>query len=296
MSAASLRVRDAGEEDIPALVEMIMAEAREAEGRALDPAVVTAAVTAALRDPTLARTWLLCDGDERLGAIAALREWSDWRNAAYWWIQFAYLVPAARGRGLFAVLLDRVVAEARAAGAPELRLYVHRDNQRAIRAYQRVGFETRPHLIMAQELAAAPAGAPPELDDAALWTAFHARTLSHAAWNHAAHLRIAWLHLERYGLDEAHLRMRAGILRLNATHGLVESPARGYHETLTRVWLVLVAEARALSRCDGSIGFLAAHPLGRDAPLRFYSRERLLSLEARSIFVGPDRESFPALD
>lgn len=70
MSAASLRVRDAGEEDIPALVEMILAEAREAEGRALDPAVVTAAVTTALRDTTLARTWLLCDRDERLGATS----------------------------------------------------------------------------------------------------------------------------------------------------------------------------------------------------------------------------------
>ena len=57
------RVRDATEEDIPALVEMIAAEAREAESRELDPAVVTAA----LRDPTLARTWLLVDGDERLG-------------------------------------------------------------------------------------------------------------------------------------------------------------------------------------------------------------------------------------
>jgi ribosomal protein S18 acetylase RimI-like enzyme len=286
------RVRDATEEDVPALVEMIAAEAREAEGRALDPAVVTAAVTAALRDPTLARTWLLCDGDERVGAIAALREWSDWRNAAYWWIQFVYLVPAARGRGLLAALVDRVVAEARSAGAPELRLYVHRENQRAIRAYQRVGFETRPHLIMAQELAAAP-GAAPELDDGALWTAFHARTLSHTAWNHAAHLRTAWLHLERYGLDESHLRMRAGILRLNASHGLVESPARGYHETLTRVWLVLVAEARAHARCDGSIAFLAAHPLGRDAPLRFYSRERLFSLEARATFIPPDRAPLP---
>jgi hypothetical protein len=107
---------------------------------------------------------------------------------------------------------------------------------------------------------------------------------------------MAWLHLERYALDEAHLRMRAGIVRLNAAHGLVESPARGYHETLTRVWLVLVAEARRLARAADSRAFVADHPLDRDAPLRFYSRERLFSLAARSMFVAPDRAPLPELD
>ena len=56
----------------------------------------------------------------------------------------------------------------------------------------------------------------PSLDDDALWRAFHDRTLPAAQWTHAAHLRIAWLHLARHELDEAHLRMRVGIIRLNA--------------------------------------------------------------------------------
>src|SRR5215475_3892049 len=82
------------------------------------------------------------------------------------------------------------------------------------------------------------------MPDDELWHAFHAATLPVAQWNHAAHLRVAWLHLARHELDEAHLRMRVGIIRLNAAHGLVETAERGYHETLTRVWLVLVAAAR----------------------------------------------------
>jgi L-amino acid N-acyltransferase YncA len=287
-------VRAATEADIPALVDMIAAEAREAEERAVDREVVTAAVTAAFRNPSLARYWVLSEAGALAGAMAAVREWSDWRNAAYWWIQFVYLVPAARGRGLLAHLVDRVKAEACAEGAPELRLYVHRDNARAIHAVHRLGFTPRPYQILAQRLEPAPPPATAELDDDTLWAAFHARTLSHARWNHAAHLRIAWMHLERYSLEEAHLRMRAGIIRLNATHGLVESPARGYHETLTRVWLVLVAEARRLERGTDSRSFLASHVLDRDAPLRFYSRERLFSLEARSICVPPDRAELPA--
>lgn len=131
------------------------------------------------------------------------------------------------------------------------------------------------------------------MTDDALWIAFHERTLPHAEWTHAAHLRIAWLHLARYSLDEAHLRMRAGIIRLNAAHGLVESPERGYHETLTRVWLALVAAARARDPGADSASFLASHALGRDAPLRHYTRERLFSLPARAMFVPPDVEPLP---
>src|ERR1043165_2847882 len=103
------------------------------------------------------------------------------------------------------------------------------------------------------------------VSDDELWQAFHERTLSHAQWTHAAHLRIAWLHLARYELDEAHLRMRVGIIRLNTVHGLVETPQRGYHETLTRVWLILVGAARATG--PDSTTVLTQPGLDRSAPL-----------------------------
>jgi hypothetical protein len=130
--------------------------------------------------------------------------------------------------------------------------------------------------------------------DDALWTAFHERTLSDGDWTHTTHLRVAWMHLARYHIDEAHLRMRVGIILLNAVHGLVETPQRGYHETLTRAWFALVAEERRRDPCADSAAFVAAHALGRDAPLRHYTRERLFSLEARSVFVPPDVSALPA--
>lgn len=138
------------------------------------------------------------------------------------------------------------------------------------------------------------AGTGPELDDDLLWRGFHEQTLDQARWTHSAHLRVAWLHLARYELDEAHLRMRIGIIRLNAAHGLVETPARGYHETLTRVWLVLVRALRRRTPCADSASFLATPGLERDAPLRFYTRERLFSTLARAIFVAPDLADLPA--
>ncbi len=132
---------------------------------------------------------------------------------------------------------------------------------------------------------------PTHLTDEALFAAFSASTLPDAAWHHESHVRVAYLHLERWELDEAHLRMRVGIIRLNATHGLVETAERGYHETMTRTWLALVARARdAAGAGAGSDAFLAAHPelLDKQLPLRFYRRETLMSLRARTIWVEPD--------
>jgi hypothetical protein len=136
-------------------------------------------------------------------------------------------------------------------------------------------------------------GTPGILSDDALWRAFHDATLPAAAWTHAAHLRIAWLHLARHELDEAHLRMRVGIIRLNAAHGLVETAQRGYHETLTWVWLVLVAAVRRRAPAADSTSVLGQPGLEREAPLAYYSRARLFSVAARARFVAPDLAELP---
>jgi hypothetical protein len=133
------------------------------------------------------------------------------------------------------------------------------------------------------------------LDDDALWSAFQQRTLPAAQWTHRSHVRVAALHLGRWNADEAHLRMRVGIIRLNASHGLEETPDRGYHETLTRTWLALVAHARADARYANTEALLGAHPelLDKQLALRFYSREHLMSLRARTIFIEPDLAPLP---
>ena len=101
--------------------------------------------------------------------------------------------------------------------------------------------------------------------------------------------------LEEWPIDEAHLRMRVGIIRLNAFHGLVETPQRGYHETITRVWLSLGAAPNNASRGDDSRAFLELHPgLTREAPLRHYLAVKSSSRSKRApFFVDPDLEPLP---
>lgn len=135
-------------------------------------------------------------------------------------------------------------------------------------------------------------------EDAELWRAFTSSTLAASAWTHEAHIRTAYLFLQRFPFDEAHLRLRAGIIRLNERHGLIESGTRGYFETLTRAWLVLVAQAQRRSLSATSHALLERHPelLDRNLPLRHYSKELLATVRARSIFVAADLTPLPAID
>lgn len=134
------------------------------------------------------------------------------------------------------------------------------------------------------------------MDDEALWDAFSASKLPAPEWTHRAHLRVAWMFLERHSFDEAHLLMRVGIVRLNAFHELVETPSRGYHETLTRAWLSLVAASRGTASARSSEAFLDAcgESLTTSAVFRHYSREHVMGVRARAIYVEPDLLPLPA--
>jgi ribosomal protein S18 acetylase RimI-like enzyme len=79
-------------------------------------------------------------------------EWSDWHGSHYWWVQSLFILPEHRGRGVVDIILDRLAQEAQAAGALDLRLYVHTSNRRALAAYRRCGFAPAPYAILTRRL------------------------------------------------------------------------------------------------------------------------------------------------
>jgi len=134
-----------------------------------------------------------------------------------------------------------------------------------------------------------------ELED--LVRRFTELTLPKPEWTHAAHLSVGLWHVCRYGRDDALVRLRAGITRLNESHGTVNSATGGYHETITRAYAHLLADFAA--RHPGKtaaerVTALLADPLAdRKTLLRFYSRPRLESSAARLDWVEPDLEPLP---
>ena len=127
-----------------------------------------------------------------------------------------------------------------------------------------------------------------------LIAAFGACTLPKADWTHQAHLRVGLWHVYRHGADEALARLREGIRRLNDSHGTANTDTGGYHETITRVFVLLMdrflSEADRSRSLDNLTADFIGHYPSSDLPLRYYSRERLFSVQARRNWVEPDVE------
>lgn len=126
----------------------------------------------------------------------------------------------------------------------------------------------------------------------ALVRAFEDTTLPRAEWTHRAHLTVAFWYLVHYSGREATARIRAGIKRYNASKGILATPTGGYHETLTMFWICMISHFLLFAEADRSLVELANAMLARceikDLPLRYYSRECLMSARARVSWVEPD--------
>lgn len=113
-------------------------------------------------------------------------------------------------------------------------------------------------------------------------------SLPRSEWTHAHHLIMALWYIRRHGREEATPLIRDGIRRFNTRHGNY----KGYHETITLAWIALIDRFIRSKEDDKNIASLSAELLEgcgeRDYLLRFYSRERLFSDEARRGWVAPD--------
>lgn len=98
-------------------------------------------------------------------------------------------------------------------------------------------------------------------DDRRFEARFHAAAISSDEWTHEAHLRMAFLLLQRHEFREAVRRIRRGIRRLNRANGVVDSETEGYHETLTLAWARIVAATFADQPPDDDFAaFIARNP------------------------------------
>jgi hypothetical protein len=130
-------------------------------------------------------------------------------------------------------------------------------------------------------------------DDQAFMREFEACSIAPAAFDHAAHVRLAYIYLCGSTVDAAVAQMKQALLAFLAHVGVSASK---YHETITRAWVMAVAHFMAEgSPCESAAAFIAANPRLLDAKimLTHYSAEVLFSPEARRGFIDPDIQPIP---
>jgi hypothetical protein len=125
-----------------------------------------------------------------------------------------------------------------------------------------------------------------------------ARTLPRAEWTHEAHLAATTYLLLRHPEIDLDAELGGIISRYNESVGGVNDDTQGYHDTITKTFLhgirLFLAEANPRQPLHDLVNALLLSPMGRrDWPLRFYSPERLFSVEARRGFVAPDLAALP---
>ncbi len=151
---ASPAVRPARESDLDRLVGFNLAMARETEDHALEERVLREGLRRALRDPQRGSYTVAELDGEVVGCLLVTREWSDWRDGWWWWIQSVYVAPSARRRGVYRALHQGVLDSAAEAGdVCGVRLYVDAENRPAQATYSELGMHQARYLMFEQPLA-----------------------------------------------------------------------------------------------------------------------------------------------
>lgn len=137
------KIRIANEEDHFTIVDFQMMMAKETEGLELDRETVELGVMHILRNPQKGRYLVTVLDGKIVASLMLTPEWSDWRNRCVLWFQSVYVVPEARGKGIFKRMYEHVkqhivMADEQNAG---LRLYVDASNTNAIEVYNKVGMD-----------------------------------------------------------------------------------------------------------------------------------------------------------
>jgi len=124
------------------------------------------------------------------------------------------------------------------------------------------------------------------------------RTLPRPEWTHEAHLAATTYLILKHPEVDLDAEFPGLIRRYNESVGGVNDDTQGYHDTITRAFLrgvrLFLEEADRSRPIHELVNELLMSPMGRrDWPLRFWSREKLFSVEARREFVPPDLASMP---
>jgi hypothetical protein len=128
---------------------------------------------------------------------------------------------------------------------------------------------------------------------------FQAQQLPKTEWTHQAHLVVAVWYCRNYDEEEALSLVRENIQKHNEAVGTPNTDAEGYHETITRFWLwtarQFLKRKHYSSVAEACNAFIESELGKRTYPLRYYSKGRLFSVEARRHWVTPDLQALDGL-
>lgn len=131
-----------------------------------------------------------------------------------------------------------------------------------------------------------------------LVTQFERCSLPKEKWTHEAHFVMALWYCSHLPVPLAIQSIREGIKKYNVSVGGTNTDESGYHETITVFYTQMIISY--LLNNDTKPGFehklnalFQQSFLAKDFQLKYYSKNRLMSKDARKGWVSPDLQSLP---
>jgi len=146
-----MEARAATDADVPTLLEMIR-DFFSWESISLDLARIEPALRTLLANADLGNVWVFEADQETIGYAIVTFGFDLEFNGRDAFLTDFYLKSAWRDRGLGRHALELVFHRARSSGVHALHLLVDPKNQRAVRVYERTGFEQSHRVAMTKML------------------------------------------------------------------------------------------------------------------------------------------------
>lgn len=140
--------------DIDAIVRFQADMAMESEGIMLDMCRLTSGVTSAMKDESKGTYLVARANGTPIGSLMLTREWSDWNNQWYWWVQSVYVMPEYRKKGVYKAMYATLKDMACESGVSQIRLYADRTNLNAQQVYRRLGMHESHYLMFEETIGA----------------------------------------------------------------------------------------------------------------------------------------------
>jgi hypothetical protein len=112
-------------------------------------------------------------------------------------------------------------------------------------------------------------------------------------WSHEAHLLAGMMMCLRYD-KTAYFEMKKRVIRFNEAVGTINSDSSGYHDTITLYWIWVIYDfckknnITAFDQYAVDTLLMSEELAERNTFLTYYSKEKIMSVEARLNIVFPD--------
>ncbi len=145
---AEINIRTTSLADAETISEFNQLMAMETENKKLPQDVIDSGVKRLMQKPEYGFYLIAEINNQAAGTCMVTKEWSDWRDGLFWWVQSVYVKKDFRKQGVYTAMYKNIQSLAKA--EPDVygfRLYVEKDNTIAQKTYESLGMKATDYLL-----------------------------------------------------------------------------------------------------------------------------------------------------